>query len=283
MSKDELGERMKGYERAEAGRSFMPRLPIVIRLDGRSFHTFTRGLDRPWDQGLSDLMLATTSALVEETGALVGYTQSDEISLVLWTNDTSAQLWFDGRVGKIISCAASFATAFFVRHLAKHVPSRADAVPTFDARAWNVPSLEEAANVLLWRELDAVKNSITMAASVHYGEHQLEGKTSKERQELLFARGINWNDYPARFKRGSYVQRRPVLTRYATEELTRLPPLHRAHFDPALVIERLRVQTVELPPLPRVANRVGVLFRGEAPVLLEPSAAGAEKPPCSRA
>ncbi|RYE87668.1 MAG: hypothetical protein EOO75_14180 [Myxococcales bacterium] len=267
--RDDLGDRMKGYERAEAGRHFIPRLPVVIRLDGRSFHTFTRGLERPWHPGLADLMLATTQALVEETGALVGYTQSDEISLVLRAADPSTQLWFDGRVAKIVSCAASFATAFFVQHLAAHVPEKASRMPTFDARAWNVPDLDEAANALLWRELDAVKNSISMAASVHYSDRELDGMTGKQRQEMLFAKGINWNDYPARFKRGAYVLRRTVSTPYTADELASLPPRHRAHAEPGLVVERRRVVPVELPPLPRVANRVGALFLGEAPVLIE--------------
>lgn len=272
MSHDELGDRMKRYEMAEAGRQFLPRLPIVIRLDGRSFHTFTRGLARPYDQGLADLMLATTLALVEQTGAVVGYTQSDEISLVLHTADPQVQLWFDGRVSKIVSCAASYAAAFFIKNLPRYVPAKADELPTFDARAWNVPDLDEAANALLWRELDAVKNSISMAASVHYDERALDGKTSKQRQEMLFDRGINWNDYPARFKRGAHVLRRMVRTRYTTDDLASLPPRHRAHSDPDLVVERQRVMAVELPPLLRVANRLEVLFQGEEPRLIEPQA-----------
>lgn len=278
MIRDDLGDRMKGYERAEAGRFFIPRLPVVIRIDGRSFHTFTRGLARPWHQGLSDLMLATTRALVEETGALVGYTQSDEISLVLRAADLQTQLWFDGRISKIISCAASFATSYFVKHLGAHVPEKADEMPTFDARAWNVPDLDEAANAILWRELDAVKNSISMAASVHYSERELDGMTGKQRQEMLFAKGINWNDYPARFKRGSYVLRRTVSAPYTAAEIASLPPRHRAHSDPGLVVERRRVLPVELPPLPRVANRVGALFLGEAPVRIEDAAADRQAP-----
>jgi tRNA(His) guanylyltransferase len=266
MSKDALGDRMKGYEMAEAGRCFMPRLPIVIRIDGRCFHTFTHGLSRPYHAGLAELMSLTTRALVEETGALVGYTQSDEITLVLWTEDPKSQVWFDGRIAKIVSCAASFATAVFVSRLAEHVPEKAGALPTFDARAWNVPGLDEAANVLLWREQDAVKNSISMAASTYYAEPELEGRTSKERQELLFARGINWNDYPARFKRGSYALRRTVQVRYEAGELAALPPRHAARQNPDLTFERSRVVDVELPPLPRIANRVGVLFRGEPPI-----------------
>jgi tRNA(His) guanylyltransferase len=146
MSEDDLGDRMKGYEMAEAGRMLIKTLPIMIRLDGKAFHTFTKGLKRPYDERLSTLMANTTKYLVEQTNALVGYTQSDEISLVLYSDDPLTQVYFDGRIQKLTSVVASMTTMYFNKFMASALPEKADKVALFDCRVWNVPTLEEAAN-----------------------------------------------------------------------------------------------------------------------------------------
>lgn len=80
MSYDDLGDRMKMYEGQEAGRHFIPHLPIIARMDGRAFHTFARDLEKPYDSRMMESMCSVTTALVHETNAIVGYTQSDEIT-----------------------------------------------------------------------------------------------------------------------------------------------------------------------------------------------------------
>lgn len=172
---DALGDRMKLYEQAEAGRAALPLLPVCLRLDGRSFSAWTRGLQRPFDPRLSALMIEVTTKLVEETGALVGYTQSDEISLVLYSDDPKSELWFAGKLQKLTSVAASFATAHFNARVPALLPERSGRLACFDCRAWTVPSLEEAANVLVWREVDATKNSVSMAAREFYSHRALHG------------------------------------------------------------------------------------------------------------
>lgn len=263
---DDLGDRMKMYEMAEAGRRCMPLLPIVARIDGRSFSKFTSGLERPFDRRLSELMIETVKYLVRETNAVCGYTQSDEITLAWYSPTSDSQIIFDGRISKLVSVLASLTTAHFNHHLPRYLPPEyAGKLPHFDARVWNLPSLEEATNVFLWRELDAIKNSIAMAARAHFSHKQIDNKNGAEMQAMLRDKGVDWNDYPDFFKRGTYVQRRKTLRRFTGEELERLPPLHEARKNPDLMIERTDYVPLAMPPLRSVRNRVEVLFAGADP------------------
>lgn len=265
---DDLGDRMKMYEMAEAGRRCEAGLPIVARIDGRSFSKFTRGLERPFDPRLSGVMIETLKRLVRETNAACGYTQSDEITLGWASPEPGSQLFFDGRIAKLVSVLASLTTVVFNHHLRSALPPEyADRLPHFDARVWTVPSLEEAANTFLWREFDAVKNSIAMAARSVFSHKQLDGKSGAEMKAMLLERGVDWEHYPAYFRRGTYVQRQKTVRAFTVDELEQLPPLHAARKDPALMVERTDYVALELPPLLSVENRAGVLFRGEAPVV----------------
>lgn len=269
--KDALGDRQKSYEAIESGRILMPNLPIIARLDGRAWHTFCKGLERPYDIRLSSLMAKTSKFLAEQTNALISYTQSDEITLVLFKDTIESQVFFGGRVQKLNSIFASMATAYFNKHLEAHLPEKKDKMPLFDCRIWNVPSLEEASENLLWRELDATKNSISMAAQAYYSHKELHGKNGSEKQEMLFKKGINWDKYPAFFKRGSYFRRVNKFVKFTTEEINKLPMKHEARKIPNLMVERSLVEGVEFPPLNKVANKVDVLFFGATPSKKEAS------------
>lgn len=263
--RDDLGDRMKMYESAEAGRRLMPLLPVIARIDGRSFHSFTKGMVRPFDADFSSAMVDTTKALVHETGASMGYTQSDEITLAWHSTNTKSQIWFDGRVAKMTSQLSAQATLIFYRLVLERMPEYADRLPTFDARVWNVPNRTEGANVFLWREWDAAKNSISMAASAFYSHKTLHGKNSNEKQDMLHEKGINWNNYPSVFKRGAYVQRQSKLIPFSVEELDKLPEKHAARTNPDLVIERSVCTVLDLPPLETIVNRESVIFEGHDP------------------
>lgn len=266
MEKESLDERMKLYEGIEAQRHLIPLLPICCRLDGRCFSSFTRGLVRPFDIVFSQMMIETTKFLVEETNACVGYTESDEISLILYSETLKSQVFFDGRIQKLTSVLASLATAKFLSLVFERLPDKARELPVFDCRVWNVPNKDEAANAILFRENDASRNSCSMAASHYYSHKELDNKTSKEKNEMLFAKGINWNDYPSHFKRGTFIQRKKVLRKFTTSELDKLPPKHEARKNPDLVYERSEVEIVSMPPFSTVINRVGVIFNGEEPM-----------------
>lgn len=265
--KDSLGNRMKFYERQYAGLKLLPLLPVVCRLDGKAFHTFTKGLPRPYDERLSNLMIEVTKFLVTETGATVGYSQSDEISLVWYADNIDTMLFFDSKVLKMTSVLASMTSVFFNRKLPEYLPEKADKLPLFDARVWNIPTLNEAGLYLLWREQDATRNSISMAAQAYYSHKALMGVSSSGKHELLREKGVNWNDYPVYFKRGTYVQRRVVERPFNGEEIEKLPLQHEARRNPALMIKRQEVAVVSMPPLTKIANRVDVLFHGSTPVI----------------
>lgn len=263
---DDLGDRMKLYEGREAGRRLMPLLPVLARVDGRAFHSFTRGMRRPFDDSFGAAMLGTTLDLMQETGAVMGYTQSDEITLAWLAPEARSQIWFDGRVSKMTSQLAAHATlAFYLRVLDWNLPAFAARRPTFDARVWTVPTRAEGANVFLWREWDATKNSLSMAASHYYSHGELLHKNSAQKHEILRAAGVNWNDYPVHFKRGVYFQRQAQTVAFSTEEIERLPPRHAARADPALRVERSVCLMMELPPLGAITNREAVIFDGALP------------------
>jgi len=252
---------MKLYEAAECGRCFMPLLPIVARIDGRCFSAFTRGMERPYDARMSRAMIGTTRLLVEETNACMGYTQSDEITLAWHQTEMKSEIWFAGRVHKMVSQLAAQATVIFSTQL----PEFSERLPTFDARAWQVPNRTEGANVFLWREWDATKNSLTMAASEYYSHNELHGKNGADKHEMLHAKGVNWNDYPAFFKRGTYVQRRATVRPFTVEEIELLPPKHAARSNPALTVERHEVSVLDMPPFASIENREAVIFEGAEP------------------
>lgn len=267
--RDDFGDRMKLYEKAEAGRRFMPKLPILARLDGRAFHSFCRGLDRPFDTKFMELMVAVTRFLVDESGAIVGYHQSDEITLLWYSADPKSQVFFDGRVMKMTSILAAMATAKFNQLLPEYLSKKAHLLPTFDCRVWQVPTLEEAANVFLWREQDATRNSIQLAGQSHFSHKQLHRKNAKQIQEMLFQEhGINWStEYPAWAKRGTWVRHVRIVRPFSAEEIEKLPAKHEARSNPDLVVERWRTQEFTLDyKFASVSNRVGVVFDGEDPV-----------------
>lgn len=197
---DALGERMKGYERAS--RTTLPlRLPIIVRVDGRSFHNYTRSLERPFDERLLDVMnRAAVDLCTEMQGARLAYIQSDEISILLHNYaklETTA--WFDNQVQKIASVSASIAAA----RVTAESPALFNEVRIahFDTRVFVLPEAE-VTNYFLWRQNDAARNSIQMLAQSLYSQKQLHGKCQAELHEMCWQRGKNWNDLPTHLRRG---------------------------------------------------------------------------------
>lgn len=264
---DALGDRMKSYESRESDRRFLPMLPVIARIDGRNFSAFTRGMDRPWDQTMTAAMIETTKALVEETHARIGYTQSDEISLVWQTERSDQSIFFDHRIAKMTSVLASFATSAFIRAMmdGRHA-ARVKLMPHFDCRVFQVPNRTEAANVFLWREQDATKNAIQMAARSVWSHKECDHKNGSDLQEMLFAKGINFNDYPSFFKRGTFVRRMVEKCELTPDELARIPEKYR----PDGPVERTRVVLLEMPRFGSVLNREAVIFDGVDPQIAVP-------------
>src|SRR5271157_282831 len=209
-SEDTLGDRLKAAEQVEAGRRLSHGKPLMMRLDGKAFHTFTRGLERPYDRRLSNLMEQTTKYLVDKTHAKIGYTQSDEISLCWWQDisDGSESCYpFDAKIQKLASVFAGMASAFFTRWLPTFIPEKAEQIIVFDARVWNVDDVHECFLNYLWRQDDAIKNSISMAAQAHFSHKQLHGIDSEGKKQMLRDVGHPWEAEPLFFRMGTFVRR----------------------------------------------------------------------------
>lgn len=181
----------------------MPRMPVIIRLDGKAFHTLTRGCERPFDAAFSDAMLAANEALLAEVqNCRLTYTQSDEISLLLVDYSSfDSQQWFGGNINKMVSISACIASQAFSKVFGK--------VGYFDSRVFALPE-KEVANYFIWRQQDATRNSINMLAQSLYSHKELQGVNSNDTQELIFQKGKNWNDTPTRYKRGFCVSKEGV-------------------------------------------------------------------------
>ena len=226
--KDELGTRMKEFYEGVPKTRLVRRMPVAIRIDGKAFHTFTRGFQKPFDEILVKSMQDTMKYLCENIqGCVLGYTQSDEITLILVDyKHLNSDAWFDYEIQKMCSIAASMATMAFNKAFASNVAKQskrlyseyleekdASYIDTleiamnkgamFDARCFNIPK-EEVANLIYWRQLDATRNSIQMVGQANFSHKELQNKSCNMIQEMLFAeKGINWNDYPTYLKRGS--------------------------------------------------------------------------------
>lgn len=226
---DSLGDRLKGFEQVEAARKVNPELPMMARLDGKAFHTFTRGLQRPYDVRLSSLMIDTTKYLVENTHAKLGYTQSDEISLVWWNEPDAEEstYMFDGKYQKLTSVLSGMASAFFTKHLPARIPEKELSIAVFDCRVWNVPNKHEAFLNFLWRQDDAIKNSISMAAQAHFSHKQLQGVDSEAKKQMLRDIEQPWENMPTFFRSGTFIRRELCEVHLTREQIEKIPEKHR--------------------------------------------------------
>lgn len=225
--RDSLGDRMKSYE--NVSRNYLTRrIPVVIRIDGKAFHTFTRCMKKPFDYVLMNAMQETMKSLCESIqGCVFGYTQSDEITLILTDYATiSTDAWFGYNIQKMTSIASSIATLAFNKAFVEmtefaiqyydEIASAEAALrfdpsiyekkfntALFDARVFSIPK-DEVCNCLIWRQQDATRNSIEAVGQAYFSAKQLNKKTCSMIQEMLWAeKGINWNDFQTRCKRGS--------------------------------------------------------------------------------
>ncbi len=256
---DDFGNRMKTYEAVETGRKLDPRLPIYARIDGRAFSTFTRGMKRPFDLSMTGAMIETTKHLVHATHARIGYTQSDEISLVWLAEDERSDVFFSGRVQKMASVLASMAAAKFATAIP---PEYRDRLAHFDARVFQLPSKEEAANTFLWRAMDARKNAIGMVAQSRFSAKMLHGKDQAAMLSMLAEAGVDFEaDYPACLRCGTFIRRKLIERLLSDEELAQIPESHR----PPGPVMRAEYVALDMPPFNKVTNRVGVIFDGEEP------------------
>lgn len=203
-----IGDRMKQNYENVSRFCLTRRMPVIIRVDGKAFHTFTRGCDRPFDSTLGDAMVATAVALLQEVqGAKWAYTQSDEISVVLTDYDTfSTEPWFGYVVQKMCSVSASIATASFNKAFNHRTDYKRNTQAMFDSRVFNIPR-EEVVNYFLWRQLDWFRNSVQMLAQFHFSQKQLHEKSQEDMKSMLLEKGIKWENLPDKWRNGTFVGR----------------------------------------------------------------------------
>ena len=264
---DSLGDRLKKYEYLSTSRQLMPNTPVYARIDGRAFHTFCNGLQKPYSKAFIGAMQETCKYLVKETTAVLGYVQSDEISLG-WTDTQHCP--FDGRVQKLESVLASMASACFVKFILHREMRTKDIIgpcrddysseeeydkdleylvkyetdihrmfekickkpPCFDCRVFNVPNMTELANAFLWRENDALKNSISGMALNFYSHNDLQGKNSDEKIHMMRMKGhCFYEDTDPAFMRGTFYHRENYLKALTDEEVARIPEKQRENLE----------------------------------------------------
>ena len=243
---DELGKRMKEFYEQVPKTRLVRRMPVAIRIDGKAFHSFTRGFNKPFDEVLIRTMQRTMKYLCENIqGCVLGYHQSDEITLILIDyKKLNSAAWFDYEVQKMCSIAASMATMAFNKFFAEEATTfnyyiKRDPVTEeldteqyeqfvvyskalikgamFDARCFNIPK-EEVTNLIYWRQLDATRNSIQMVGQANFSHKELQNKSCNQIQDMLMVeRGINWNDFPIYQKRGSCCIKSEISTTFAVE------------------------------------------------------------------
>ena len=223
MKQSEFSKRMKAYEAVEE-HLLTEHMPVIVRLDGRAFHTFTKGLRKPFDEMFNDAMVYTMKSLCENiTNCIFGYTQSDEITLIVYNHNEEAQPWFNNRLQKIVSVVSSMATNFFNKcivntlyhNLVEKKQTLSDEdyddlrkwenkpfTATFDARAFNIP-VDDVINNIIWRQRDAIRNSINALAQSQFSHKELVGKNITEMKTMLLEqKGIDWYNLPNRFALG---------------------------------------------------------------------------------
>lgn len=269
--RDSLGDRMKGFYEERAKTKLIRRMPLIIRIDGRAFHTFTKGFVKPFDKRMIETMQEVTLELCKNIqGCVFGYTQSDEITLILVDyNDIDVSAWYDYEVQKICSVVASMATLYFnrifrhkiydfvsehtkvindpktygeelsnaVNDLLKTYNTAIEMGAMFDARCFNVP-ISDVCNMILWRQKDAERNSINSLGQAWFKHKQLEGKKTNQVQDMLFKEyGINWNDLSTVEKRGTAVIKDDKDKWFIDEEMPILRGEDRKYVESRIIFE----------------------------------------------
>ena len=229
--KDELGNRMKANYENRTAVQLPRRTYTIIRIDGKAFHTYTKGCEKPFDIGLVEDMNDTAKYLCKNIqGAKIGFVQSDEISILMTdfeTHETDA--WFDGKIQKIVSVASSMATAKFnqlrwMRYVNDKYNNSGEEVSwtwfegmrklklaEFDARTFTIPAKSEVMNYFIWRQQDTIRNSISSVAQSMFSTKELEGKNMSVQLEMILENGTDWNDYDSELKRGRFIYKESYL------------------------------------------------------------------------
>ena len=259
-----LADAMKEIEEVTTSTTLVPNIPVYARLDGRCFHTFCRGLDKPFDKCFMELMRETTQYLHSKTGAVISYVQSDEISLGFLT---PTAMPFERRLFKLQSVFAGMASSYFcINGLTTKLKEKIERqCPHFDCRVCQM-SLEDMTKMFLFRANDCLKNSVSMVAQANFSHKRLQNANTNDRKRMLLEeKGIDYDrDFSEQYRYGSYFRKVSEMKRLTDEELERIPPDKRP--ESGLVQRNLVSEITFGLPLSRIANGRDVLFNGAEPI-----------------
>ena len=267
---DDLGDRMKRYEAVSNSQKLIPGLPLYARIDGRHFHTFTKGFGFPYPElgdkcgyELPCTMFKTADALCKEFNCTLVETHSDEISLG-WLKVEQAP--FDGEYFKLVSNLASYAGAVFFRHIQYSIPDKLEKgiIPSFDCRVFQVPDTIELANLFVWRQNDCMRGSLNQYAQQFFSHKQLQGKSGKERYQMLLDAGHEYNEnVNATFRYGYFCCHQTYQVEVPEEFRT---PIMVANGVTTATRSRIAQKEVDFP-ISKILNKVQFLFYDEEPVM----------------
>lgn len=268
MSNDNIGDRMKYYESLITDKTLDKSFPIYVRLDGRSFSSLTKGMQKPFDQAMSTTMVEVTKHLVKSTNACIGYTQSDEISLVYNYPNPESEILFGGKIHKLTSVLAGQASSAFMYYLTQiftddFVEFVMPKIPHFDARVIQMPNKIETANMILWRYLDCKKNAVSMAAHSMFSHNSLQGKNTDDMIEMMRENNKPFESVPDRFKYGTFVFK-STMSKYIThDELMEIPEHVRP--DPETPITRTMMKEWTCPDFLEwpIKNKIKLIFNND--------------------
>lgn len=227
MKSDSLGDKVKAFEDVENDRCFAPNSFLLARVDGRAFHTFTKGMSKPVDLWVLNSMIQATIDVAADFKSRLAYVQSDEATFCWHYESSSTEaLPFNGREQKLCSSIAAGFSSAFMNALITSDPQRylnLGRVPSFDCRIWEVPGWGAQVDAFFWREKDAVKNAVSTAACTVASAKELAGLKHRERLALLEARGFDWEGLPLAFRCGAYVRRISRMCEIDAEIIAKIP------------------------------------------------------------
>lgn len=273
---DQLGDDIKAAEAEESERRVGPGEFMVVRIDGMNFSKFTSEMEKPYDEKMANAMRVTCRRLVEQYSPVLGYVQSDEITLVF---DPEQNMPFDGRLQKSCGAMAGQGSSYFMVEGFEHFRELTlRKAPAFEGRANGYPSLTAAMNVV-WRELDARRNAATGAGRKNFTQKELAGKSPTQIKAMLATEGVDfYTAYPSYFRRGSIFRRREVEQPLSEETLASIPEKYREQKRGEVVRRSMVVELDIHPPLYAIGNLEGFLFDDEEPVVLEKAFASSVTP-----
>jgi tRNA(His) guanylyltransferase len=267
-----LGNVCKYFEKNISIEKMIPLLPVIIRFDGSNFSGFTKNFKKPCDERLSNLMMDTTEYMFKLTNASIAYTQSDEITLVIYQNHINetpeiSNIFGNGRKQKMLTELTSHLTVFFTENVKKYIPE-VTKIPVFDCRVYQVPNLEWAVNQVYWRQLDGIRNSKLNLGRCFYSQNELSNLSpSRIKEKLYLEKNVLWSAENDHFKFGTFFVRKEIEKPYSIEELDKLPEKHNARKNPNLVYKR-NIIIKESLHLGRIDNIDTFIFDNDQEMIL---------------